>query len=288
MNSEERNIILTIREYENSVNMPDEVRLTYVDFSKRIHLTAGDSHAFEYRAYAKKCSEYLRFGSEVDEATCGAYSPLTQLKVCDTPALFLKAGFEQKPMLYTQRHLLDAIHAKSTENYHWHGLSVSQIKRLPQLLEQPVLPCDSPSRNDVLLSVLCEVDCDSLPLILAIQPNGHGVYQLESIETNFILSVYGKSNFDKYFSERITPDMVVYFNKEKGRELERLAAIQFRDYYSNFDPDTIIKRPQCLVNDSKALDQGFRSIEERAGSLLSAEVPEKPLPDRLDHSRKEH
>lgn len=47
----------------------------------------------------------LRFGHEVDLAACGAYSPYDALKVCDAPEIFLKTGFEQRPMLYTQKHL---------------------------------------------------------------------------------------------------------------------------------------------------------------------------------------
>ncbi len=77
-------------------------------------------------------------------------------------------------------------------------------------------------------------------------PNGHGFYQLDEIETNFILSVYGKEDFELYFEERITPERLVYFNKEKGRELERLAGIQFPGNYFSFDPNTIIRYPHCI------------------------------------------
>ena len=46
---------------------------------------------------------------------------------------------------------------KSEENYHWHGLEITQMKRLPYLLENPVLLSDSPSRKDALLAVLAEI-----------------------------------------------------------------------------------------------------------------------------------
>ena len=36
--------------------------------------------------------------------------------------------------------------------------------------------------------------------------------------------------------------------QEQGRKLERLAGIQFPEYYSRLDPDTIISQPECLVN----------------------------------------
>ena len=38
MNQDQRNVILTIREYENSVEMPDEERVTYLDPRGGVHL----------------------------------------------------------------------------------------------------------------------------------------------------------------------------------------------------------------------------------------------------------
>lgn len=279
--TKDRSIILTIREYENSVDMPDEERVTYLDPRGGVHLKDGDDHSQEYAAYAEKCAEYLRFGDEVDLASCGEMNPLDQIKVCDTPKILIDAGFQQKPMLYTQRHLIDALHPKSDENYHWHGLTAAKMKRLPFLLENPVLLSDSPARSDVMLAVLAEVDGDRLPLIVAIKPDGKGNYELQEIETNFILTVYGKNDFSKYFSERITPERVVYFNEEQGRKLEALAEFQlFRCHPVAHGLDgIIIRRPQCIVNmestnqTSYGLDSEMRDARkasEKLGSMGDA------------------
>ena len=246
-------IILTIREYENSVEMPERERRTYVDPRGGVHLKAGDASAQKFYGLARLYSVYLRFGYEVDLATCGEMNPLNQLKVCDTPGLFLEAGFEPKPMMYTQRHLADAIHPKDVENYHWHGLSISQIKRLPSLLRDPVMLCDNPSRTDSILAVLAEVDGDKLPLIISIKPNGRGNYELREIETNIILTVFGKDNFERYFDAVITPDKVIYYTERQGRKLEALAERQlFRCHPVPHDLDgLIIRHPQCLGDISR-------------------------------------
>lgn len=131
--------------------------------------------------------------------------------LCDTPRLYIEAGFDQLPMLYTQKHLLRAIRPKSEDDPHRHGLSVAQLKRLPELLAHPVMLCDSPAREDTLLALLRAVDCDNLPIIAAIRPNGPGYYELREIETNFIVTVYGKNNFSRYFDNLITPDKVIYY-----------------------------------------------------------------------------
>lgn len=273
-----KNLILAIREYEDSVDMPIEERVTYTDELNRLHFIAGDDNYEQYRNYAAKCAEYLRFGDEIDEATCGAIPQFAQLKVCDTPEILLKAGFVQKPMLYTQRHLLDAIHPKSDENYHWHGVDIAKIKRLPQLLETPVLLCDSPARNDVLLAVLKCVDNDRLPMIAAIKPDGNGIYQLTATESNFILSVYGKNEFDLYFEQRITPERIVFYDKEKGRDLERLAGIQFPEYYSKLASDTIIHKPLCICNrrNKQVSYAANPSLEQRKETMRSIQEMRRP------------
>lgn len=130
-----REVILTIREYENSVAMPEGERVTYLDPRGGVHLKDGDDKASDYTGHAAKCAEYLRFGDEVDAVTCGEYPRSSAVKFCDTPELFVQAGFRPLPMLYTQRHLRDAIRPKSSYDPHRHGLTVEQMKRLPELMD---------------------------------------------------------------------------------------------------------------------------------------------------------
>lgn len=278
-------IIATIREYENSVAMPENERITYLDARGGVHLTLGDDSAPKYSTYADKCAEYLRFGFEVDAVTCGEYQRTNAIKLCDTPALLLEAGFRNLPMLYTQRHLLDALRPKSEDYPHRHGLSIEQVKRLPELLERPVMLCDSPARDDVMLSVLCAVDGDKLPLIAAIKPNGHGYYEMSEIETNFILAVYGRVNFPRYFDQMITPDKVIYYNEERGRDLNALAQLHLLRSHV-VDPDlcdVIIRQPRCLVKSEPAaqdgcdLDMELQDARDASAGLAAEHAHDEPL-----------
>ena len=244
---DKRSVILMLSTYEDAVEKPYHQRHTYVDENRHVHLKAGDEYYKDYIDHALACGDYIRFCDDVDLATCGALDQYVRLKVRDTPKLMLDAGFKQLPMLYTQRHLFDAIHPKSDGNYHWHGLGVSQVKRFPEMLANPVMMCESPSRDDVILVVLQDVDCDSLPLMLAIKPGGSCLHQSRQVDSNFILSAYGKRNFEDYLRNKVAPENVIYFDKERGRELERLARIQFPEYYSNLDHGVIIRQPRCLV-----------------------------------------
>ena len=49
-----REVILTIREYENSVAMPEGERVTYLDPRGGVHLKDGDDKASDYTGHAAK------------------------------------------------------------------------------------------------------------------------------------------------------------------------------------------------------------------------------------------
>ncbi len=241
-------VIENIREYENSIGMIENERITKLDEDNHIHLKQGDEHIKDYVKYSRKCEEYLRFGYEVDEATSGALSNIERVKICDTPEILLKAGLEQKPMLYTQGHLAEALSPKERRNPHKHGLTIEQVKSLPEQFEEPVIIANNPSREDALLMVLCATDNDKLPLIVSVKPDGKGFYELEEVETNMVLTVFGKNNFQHYFESALLPDNIVYISKEKSQMLERLCERQLFTCYSSIDFDTIIQKPECVVN----------------------------------------
>ncbi len=244
-------VIENIREYENSIGMLENERITKLDEDNHIHLKQGDEHIKDYVKYSRKCKEYLRFGYEVDEATSGALSNIERVKICDTPEILLKAGLEQKPMLYTQGHLAEALSPKERRNPHKHGLTIEQMKSLPEQFEEPVIIANNPSREDALLMVLCATDNDKLPLIVSVKPDGKGFYELEEVETNMVLTVFGKNNFQHYFESALLPDNIVYISKEKSQMLERLCERQLFTCYSSIDFDTIIQKPECVVNMEK-------------------------------------
>lgn len=239
-------IITTICEYENSVAMPDNERLTYLDTCGIARLKDGNGNVKAQEAYANRCSEYLRFGHEVDLAACGAYSPYDALKVCDTPEIFLKTGFEQRPMLYTQKHLFQALTPKSDYNPHRHGFSIEQVKRFPELLASPVVLANSPTRNDVLLAILLATDAYDTPLIAGIKPDGTGNYGEREVETNMVLSVYSRQNFIRYFALLRDMDAFVFVSGRKIEALEDLSGLPLAGNCSGLDIDRILQRPKCL------------------------------------------
>lgn len=178
----------------------------------------------ELLAYAKQCEEYLAFGESVDQLTDvleakEQMSMREAVSVCKTPDLLQKAGCKPLPMHMSQQHLLDCMHPKQKENAHYHRLTKAEIKKIPEALECPVILAESMTRKDTMIALLDYREQNGNPLLVAIRPNGKALYQVEQIDSNFIMSVYGKDHFQSFLQKMIKEDKLIYVDQEKGKRL---------------------------------------------------------------------
>ena len=220
------------------------------------------------------------FALEVDQALAGELSQYNALKVCDTPEILIQAGCQPLPMLYTQKHLRDAVHPKG-KNSHWHGLSVEQVKQLPELMQEPVMLFDSisPHNQRNMLVALLAVDQESMPIIVSLQTNGTGTYDLEKVPTNFITSVYGRVNFAQYLERVTDANALLYWNEKKSQELFRVLGLPLPQCLERFDSDIIIHQSTNIVNSVSEKDAKAETVSENTQqlSLFSEPVPEMNL-----------
>ena len=188
------------------------------------------------------------FSKQIDDVLSGKYNRFDALKVCDTPRIFLDAGLQQLPILYTQNHLKDALHEKSVDNPHWHGLSIEQIKKVPKLLESPVLLMDSLNNDDSIVAVLSLLDNDNAPVFATIKPNGNGIYNSHKTDSNFMLSIYGKEKgFEYYIKRAAEENKILYWNKEKSQEIQ-CAELLMAQGLDSLDSNKILHQTNSLVN----------------------------------------
>lgn len=220
------------------------------------------------------------FALEVDQALAGELSQYNALKVCDTPEILIQAGCQPLPMLYTQKHLRDAVHPKG-KNSHWHGLSVEQVKQLPELMQEPVMLFDSisPHNQRNMLVALLAVDQESMPIIVSLQANGTGTYDLEKVPTNFITSVYGRVNFAQYLERVTDANALLYWNEKKSQELFRVLGLPLPQCLERFDSDIIIHQSTNIVNSVSEREAKAETVSENTQqlSLFSEPVPEMNL-----------
>lgn len=208
------------------------------------------------------------FSEQIDNYIDGKYNRYDDFKVCDTPAIFLVAGCEQKPMIYTQNHFKKAIMPKDIKK-HRHGLTTDFIKRVPEMLKDPVMILDSTSRSDSMVVVLSsrETDVDKCLIVATVHPNGSGMYELETVDSNFITSLYGRENFADFIQHSIEQDKILYYKNKKSQELFSLLGLQFPEGLNNLDPDTVIHQSRNIV---KTVSKNI-SLENKLNDEMSAE-----------------
>ncbi|HCD69667.1 MAG TPA: hypothetical protein DEQ68_03480 [Ruminococcaceae bacterium] len=207
----------------------------------------------------------------MDASLNGTLPFYTSLKVCDTPKILLDIGCEQLPMLYTQKHLRNAVKPTDEKN-HQHGLEVEQIKKLPNLLSGPVMVFDSPNRKDSVIVVTSEVDKENNPIIASIKPNGSGRYEIEEISSNFITSVYGRNNFPEYFKKIVQTDSLLFCDKKKSQEMFERWGEQYSELTNTLDFNIIIHQSWNIV---KGFEEKISEDRQNFEQITLDSAPER-------------
>lgn len=271
------NSIITFNRINNIQEPATERQISYareIAAKLSVELPEDNSKA-AYRAFISDYQEAFRKGSQVfsdevlseksfaeqvDEVLEGRMQFYSAVKVCDTPEILIEAGCEQLPMLMTQKHLKDAMEEKDENNIHKHGLTKNQILNMPQLLNEPVVIYDSLSRDDCVVVVTSDFDSDKLPILAAVRPNGSGRYELETINSNFIMSYHGRNNFYNQLISAVENNKLLYVNKIKIQEMFERWGLQLPELTKSLVFDTIIHPSNNIVKKNQ------QNIEENLSS----------------------
>lgn len=233
----------------------------------------------------KQQNKEKTFAEQVDEVIAGTYDRHNAIKICDTPQILIDVGCEQLPILYTQNHLKDALHPKSKLNSHWHGLSIEQIKSIPGLLQTPAILMDSLNNDGSIIAVLPMTDKDNAPIFATIKPNGYGVYESKIVDSNYMLSIYGKDKgFENYIKKIIEQNKLLYWNYEKSQVIQ-CAELLMAQGLNKLDSDKILKQSSMFVNEN--LDENLDNnneelnLEERFIPVKKQEIIEFGINDDI-------
>lgn len=193
------------------------------------------------------------FTEQVDKILDGADSESSHLEILKvTPPLLRMVGVPNLPILMTAKHLKTITRDNGQERANYHGLGVEIVKRLPELLSDPVMIMDSISpdenaKNSVVI-VTQTVDKENRPVIGAIKLAGKGYINSIELDANVLTSAYGKDNFQSFIARNIEQDSVLYVDKEKSQEMMKIPGIQFPDNFATLDFNTIIRKTKAFVN----------------------------------------
>lgn len=148
------------------------------------------------------------FDKQVEDVLNGVDTSSSHLEVLKvTPPLLRMVGVPNLPILMTAHHVKTITQESGSGSDNYHGLGVELVKRLPELISDPVMIMDSISpdvnaRNSIVI-VTQMVDKENHPVIGAIKLNGVGRQDSKIISANILTSAYGKDNFQSFIERNI-------------------------------------------------------------------------------------
>lgn len=205
-----------------------------------------------------------RLRGEIQSCIEGKLYHRESIMICEhTPQILLDVGLDDKPILLSQKHLRNGLHPKG-KNPHWHGLKIDDYLNLEENIQSPSFIVDSFSDDESVLVITSTVDSENNPIIAAIRTTGAGQYQLRALDSNYLTSVYGRENFMNFITKNVEADFVLYANKEKIQELERISKLPlFGDYSKNLEFNTIIHKSNNIVNEDGQIISDFREKTDK-------------------------
>ena len=227
------------------------------------------------KTYIDDKKENLSFSEQVDAVLENRFDPYSALKVSDTPDILLGIGCEQLPILYTQQHLRNALHEENENNHRWHGLTIAQVKAMPDYISSPAMILDSLTRDDSIVIISESIDNKNRPIIVTIKPDGRGMYGVEEVDSNFVTSLYGRNGFERFVMRAIKQNKVLYADKKKTEELFKFQGLQLPEAFNNLPFDTIIHPSRNIVKPFVENISDNEQISEPEQSL-SAPKAENP------------
>lgn len=251
-----------IANYEDSIKRPKGERWTIREKGK-VAANPANTHLWnQYLEYAPKCAEYLRAGREIDKALAKSIGRHTDVLIRqNTPEILLKIGCDNLPMFQTKAHLLNEMAEKTPQNSHLHGLSLQTIKEVPELLEYPVVVSENLSDKKGIVCILNKTDDDNLPILVAFEPNGQGAWQGRYIDSNFIMTIFGKNSLDLFLSRAAAADKILFVDQKNLARLLPLAGHQLPRAYKSLNGIVRQYRPgnQAQSLDAKGAKAAFFS-----------------------------
>lgn len=135
------------------------------------------------------------------------------IELGDTPEIYVHIGLPDLQLVMKQGTV-----RKSASK---HNLAIDLVKRVPALLEKPIMILKSATEKGSVVAVLDAFDCKGCFVIAAIHPDR----KHKQHKVNILASIYGKHRA-RWLCEQIEAGRLLYSDKEKALSLSRSARLQ--------------------------------------------------------------
>lgn len=232
----------------NQIKSADPV--TYDDDGNVIPL----SERFNDKNEDIRYSVFDPFDVQVDKTFSHELQSSDAVYIGETPSILMDAGLGNLPMLITQKHVRDAVKEKTKDG---HGIPKDTIKKLPAAIKEPAMIADSLSTasEEGVVVVTDLEDPDGNPIIASIMPDGAGHYVLD-LDSNFVTSVYGRSQFENFVKNCLDENKILYISNKKSQVLSDRIQLQLLQRLQGLSFDTIIQKSKHVVNGQSQKNNG--------------------------------
>ncbi|ELI8123312.1 hypothetical protein RSF44_002611 [Yersinia enterocolitica] len=158
-----------------------------------------------------------QFAAEVENIAAMNNAPRHQIRLGDTPAVYQALGARNIELTMPA----SVVHKATDPSIRDHAVRLEDMKRLPELISDPVAVMRSATEKDALVSLVEAHDANGNPVIAAIHLNGKGA---GFAEVNKIASVYGKDN-RAALQKQLDSDLL-YLDKEKAAKWLHATGLQ--------------------------------------------------------------
>ena len=140
----------------------------------------------------------------------------------DTPQVLQDLGLRNLPMLMTSMHVYKAIKTEQEainegrflqrDKNHYHELGKQKFIDVVNALESPeIIYKDNSDPNDLqIIAVVGLKNNDNHQIMVAIKPEGKGNYNKISVDSNVMLSMYGRKNLQNKISDAQKDGRILY------------------------------------------------------------------------------
>lgn len=140
----------------------------------------------------------------------------------DTPQVLQDLGLRNLPMLMTSMHVYKAIKTEQEainegrflqrDKDHYHELGKQKFIDVVNALESPeIVYKDNSDPNDLqIIAVVGLKNNDNYQIMVAIKPEGKGNYNKISVDSNVMLSMYGRKNLQNKISDAQKDGRILY------------------------------------------------------------------------------
>lgn len=137
-----------------------------------------------------------------------------------TPAVLQEMGINDYPILMETRGLKKAFADKGNTGDNYHGLGIEAISRLPDILNSPTIVLNSLSHpRESVVIVADSLDKNGYPIVLPIKLNQKSNYNFVEIDSNVVMTAYGRASFGDFLKDNIAAQTIVFADKEKSQRL---------------------------------------------------------------------